>query len=278
MKKKLNRLVILTIVTLFFLGTVKNASAAEKNLFKHQDTVVSEKQMVESVIVVGGDATVYGAVRDVVVVINGNLDIKKTSSIMGPVLVIGGNIKQETGSKLTDNVLNISFDRATINSLLLGGILFIGAWFIRLVFSILFTLLPFMIATISKRRLEPFVTLVRQSPERLLLIGFVISLLLSAIIVLLTITVIGLPFVLLLLLASLAIFLLGLAAMSLVVGEWLPGNDRAPYLNTLGGSIIIISAANFPFLGSLLLLGLFWISLGVVILWFWERRNNSKSI
>ncbi|SFG39161.1 hypothetical protein SAMN05660649_01535 [Desulfotomaculum arcticum] len=278
MKKKFNRLILLIIITLLFFCTAANAFAAEQSLIRHQDTVISEDQMVESVVVVGGDATVYGSVRDVVVVINGNLDIKKSSRIMGTVLVIGGNIRQEPGAHLTDNVLNISFDRATSNSLLLGGMLFIGVWFMRLVLSLLFTLLPFIIATISKHRLEPLVILVRRSPERLLLIGFVSSLLLTAIIALLAITVVGLPLVILLLLASLVIFLLGLASISLVVGEWLPGNDRAPYLNTLGGSIIIISAINFPFLGSLLLLSLFWISLGIVILWYWENRKNNKGI
>ncbi len=276
MSKKLYKFLCIGIFLLQFLLPSGAAFADGGSLFEHHDTVIPEQQSVENVVVVGGDATIQGVVRDAVIVFNGNLIVGESARITGPILVIGGKISQKPGALLTDNVLNISFDNAIINSLLIGGALLVGVWLLRLGLSLLMMVLPVVTAIIANKRLDPFVLLIRRSPWRLLVAGFFISLLLAAVDVLLCVTVICIPVAAVLLLANLLVFLLGLAVICMLAGEWIPGNSgRSSWLTAAGGAAVITAGVNLPFLGGLLLLGLFWISQGMMVVWLWENRKHN---
>jgi hypothetical protein len=268
-------LVFLTALLLFFPNT--NAFAANENLFAHQNTTIPEKQNVENIIVMGGDVTVYGTVRDAVVIFNGNLTVKKSARIQGIVLVIGGSIHQEPGAQVTDNILSLAFDSATKNSLFIAGIALFGFWLARMAFSLVLLVLPVLTAYVMKQRIEPFARLLYRSPIQLLTVGFIISLSVVALSILLSITIIGIPFVVLMLLLIILIFIVGLAAMSMIVGEWLPGNaGKSAEIKAFTGTGVIIACVNLPFFGSLLLLCLLWISLGMMAMWIREKMDKKK--
>lgn len=276
--KKQYAVTLFCIVSLLFLLTSTTAFAAGESLFERHDTVIPEKQMVENVVVIGGDATISGAVRDAVIVINGNLKVRETSRIMGLVLVVGGTVELEPGAQLTDNVFSVTFDNATMNSLLIGGALLAGFWFLRFVISLLMVILPVLTVLLARDRIGPFVALVRRSPGRLLGIGLATSFLLTAVGILLSITIIGIPVVAVLLLGTLLIFLFGLSTISIIIGEWVPGTaGRSSWLTAAGGAVAVAAGINFPFLGGFLLLGLFWISLGMTVSWFWNRRRRQET-
>ena len=262
---------------LFPSGALAHGHEYERNLFARHDTLIPEGQWVENVVVVGGDATVYGLVRDTVVVINGDLDIKKSAQVSGLVLVIGGKIVQEPGAQLTKSVLNINFDQAVLNSLILGVVLLTAAWFLKLAFSLLMIVLPVITAIIARHRIEPYKVLVRRSPWRLLIIGAAASMFITAIGALLSVTIIGIPIAIVLLIITILFFLLGMAAISIAAGEHLPlGTGRAQWITAAGGAIVLTAGINLPFFGSLLLIGLFWVSLGAVIMRLWENRANKR--
>lgn len=272
---KIYRYMLLCVVLVSFVACPNTVVfAANEKIFMHQDTVIPEKQSVSNVIVIGGDATIAGEVQDVVLVFNGDLDIKRTASITGEVIVIGGRIKQEPGAVLTDNVVNFSFDTATKNSLFIGGLAVLAVWFLRIAFSLLLFILPLLAAYILKARIQPFRSLLHQRPLHVLLIGFAASLFALAAGVLLSITVIGLPIAILLAMAILLSCIIGLAAITMQIGEWVPIQVAKPlWLQVMMGAVAMIAGVNLPLIGGLLLLCLLWLSLGITVVWVWEKRK-----
>lgn len=272
MKKLLAVFFIMITVT---LGTHSFVFAANQALFMHQDTVIPVGQTVENVIVTGGDADVSGHVRDAIIVFNGDLTLRKSAQVGGIIVVVGGKIKQETGAQLQDYVVNIAFDNAVTNSLFVAGVAVLGIWLIQIVLSLLLLLLPVLAAFILKHRLDPFVTQIRHSLIQLLTIGFVASLLVSAISILLSITVIGIPFVVLLLLFVLLFLVIGLASISIRVAEWIPINGPMDiWLQALVGALLVMATVNIPLLGGVMFLCVLWVSLGIMVVWTKEKMQR----
>lgn len=251
--------------------------APKRSIMKFENISINENQTVRNVIVAGGDVDISGKVLDTVIVINGNLKIEDTAKVEGLVFVLGGNITQEPGSKVTDDLFNITFNDDTKNSLLVGGLLTIGAWMFRLILSLLFITLPVLTAMMARRRLDIFVTNIQDSPKRLITIGAVSGIMLTAISLLLILTIIGIPLVIILLFVTFAFFLIGLAATSIIIGEWFPGRaERSNWITTIGGSFALTAAINVPFFGWFILLMLFWMSLGLMTTWFWDKWKKRK--
>ncbi|MED0674897.1 hypothetical protein ABEV55_16940 [Aneurinibacillus thermoaerophilus] len=216
----------------------------------HQSTVIPDKQSVENVIVIGGDATIYGTVREAIVIFNGDLTVKKSAKIEGIILVIGGSIHQEPGAHVTDNVLSLAFDNATKNSLFIASITLLSIWLVRIACSLLLFILSPLTVYLLKHRIDPFVAYVYRSPIQLLTIGFIGSLLVIALSILLSITMIGIPFVIFLLLLVLLFFIVGLAAVSIRMGEWLPkSTERPATIKAATGAGLVIAGINLPLFG-----------------------------
>lgn len=78
----------------------------------------------------------------------------RSAKINGFVLVIGGNVQQEHGAVVTDEIISLSFDNATQNSLLIGGGLVVGTWLLQLSLSVIFVILPVLTVYLSKQRIN----------------------------------------------------------------------------------------------------------------------------
>lgn len=276
MRKQWIRLALSFVLSLFLTVAASPVFAAETNVLQRHDTVVPTSQTVENVVVIGGDAIIQGTVRDSVVVIDGNLDILRTAHIKGVVLVMGGKINQEPGAQVTDNVLNITFDQPLWNSLLIGGAMLIGLWFVRLLASLAFMIGPVLLFFIVGRKMDSFESLLERSVWRLMTVGFVSGIVMLTVSILLSITVIGIPLAIVLVLFVLLAFLTGLTAISKTIGRWVPGTQERPlWMSVFGGALILTAAFNVPLFGGILLLLLFWISLGMATLWLWEKRKRT---
>lgn len=276
MKKKSMIFIVLMFCALLFI--IPN-NAMAKGIFEHQDTVVPANQVVDDVVVVGADTTIWGTVNDSVIVFNGDLNLKASSKVNGFVLVVGGKIQQEQGAFISDEIINLSFDKATQNSLLIGGGLVIGTWLLQLTISIILILLPLSTLLILKQRIQPFVTHARQSPGRLLYIGFFSSLILIALMVLLLVTIIGIPFAILLLVIVLIAFIIGMAALSIIVGEKIQGTfGRSNWFISLTGLILLVALMNIPFVGMILFLGILLFAIGVITLWILEKAKRKPTV
>ncbi|MCY9691476.1 hypothetical protein [Paenibacillus alginolyticus] len=254
-------------------------NAMAKGIFEHQDTVVPENQVVDDVVVVGADATIWGTVKDSVIVFNGNVNLKASAKIKGFVLVIGGNIQQEQGAVVTDEIINLSFDKATQNSLLIGGGLVIGTWLLQLTASIMLIILPVLATLILKQRMQPFIERARLAPGRLLFIGFFSSIILIALSVLLFVTIIGIPIAIIILVLVLLSFIIGMSALSILVGERIQGTfGRSNWFISLTGSILLVSLMNIPLVGVILFFGILLFSIGIMTLWILEKTKRKSSV
>jgi hypothetical protein len=263
--KKAMFMLILTFIVYLNLPSTTLA----KGFFEHQDTVIAENQTVNEVVVVGGDATVSGNVENYVIVFNGNAIIKSTAHIKGMVLVIGGTITQNPGAVIEDDIIGISLDNATKNSLLIGSGLLVSVWILQFLISLLLIALPMLLVFLLKQRMNPFVQLVKGKFGLAIGVGFFSSLLAIAISLLLIITVIGIPLILVILLLIALSVLLGVTALSHILGDKiqmiLP--RKQAWFTTGMGAAVIVSLMNIPMVGIILMLGLVWLSLGMVTMW-----------
>ncbi|KXG42544.1 hypothetical protein TEPIDINF_002808 [Tepidibacillus infernus] len=269
------RFILFSLIFIFILNISTPVSA--ENLYSQKDTVIPKGQTVENVFVLGGDATISGTVKDAVVIVNGDLNIKGSARIEGLVLVIGGEINQEQGAHISEHVLNLSFNSMTANSFLLGGALLLGIWFLRLITSLLLIILSTATVAIAKERLQPFKEMIIENPLRLVTVGIVTSLLFLALSGLLSITIVGIPIVLVLLVVLFIFLLITFSSISLIIGEWLPGSiNRARWMIALGGAILVTAGINLPLLGWLLFLGVIWMTFGLMTMWLWQKRMQRK--
>lgn len=279
MKKKHSMMIVALLFAGLFFMMPTNAMA--KGIFEHNDTIVPENQRIDDVIVVGGDATIWGTVNDSVIVLNGNVDLKESAKINGFVLVIGGNVQQEQGAVIKDEIINLSFNNATKNSLLIGGGLVVGTWLLQLAVSIVFVILSVLTVFLSKQRINSFVDRARQSPGYFLYIGFFSSLILIAMTVLLLLTIIGIPIAMFIFVFVVLAFVIGLSVLSMLVGERIQGTfNRSNWMISLTGSILLVSLMNVPLIGGLLFLGVAVFSIGIMTLWILEklkRKPTTKS-
>lgn len=254
--------------------------AADKNIVNQKETIIPKNEKVENVIVLGDNATINGEVRVAVVVINGNLQINKTANIKGPVLVIGGQINQEIGAKVTEPIISLNLNDQTKNSFILGGLLFLASWVTRLALSILLVLITVIAGIATKHKFNSLPEGLQMKPGRMIITGFISSLALFAISVLLTILIIGIPIVIIILIGVIISFIAGLIFISGQLGSQLMMFEGKPkWLVLLAGSALIVAAINFPLFGGIILLIISWFSLGLSVSWlnykFTTRRRKS---
>lgn len=251
---------------------------AENNVVNDGSTVIQKGQHVETVLVFGHNAVVKGTVNEGVIVIDGNLDIRSSADIDGLVLVVGGDVTQQPGAKVTENVLSFAFGNGVKFGFLLAGILLVAIWFARLAISLLILILTVFAGWLLKDKLQPFEHSIQRSPGKLLLIGAIASVLLTALGLLLVISVIGIPIAGVMLILPFIFFFIGLAAAGNWIGKHILKQERrSPRKNLVYGTLIIVACINIPFLGGLLFLALIWVSVGLMVLWLNEKLRSRKA-
>lgn len=273
---------IRTIILVVFLCLlIFPASTMAASLFEHQDTTVPSNQTVTDVVVIGGDVSIAGTVDNSVVVVNGDVHILASAHVKGVIVLVGGTLRQDEGADVTNDVVNISFDNATVNSLIIGTGLIVGFGAFKLAASLLMLILPVVIVLVGKSKTAAFVDRYRQAPRGpLFSMGFFSCLLLAAVCALLLLTIVGIPFILLLALLILAALALGLTVVSQVFGEQIRGTaDKPEWIKAGAGALILISAMNIPFIGPCIFLALLLFSLGIAMSWTaakFRRRRQSN--
>jgi hypothetical protein len=96
---------------------------------------------------------------------------------------------------------------------------------------------------------------------------------------LLIITVIGIPIAIILAIPQLIAFIIGLSIISKYLGEKLfPNSYTANWIKVFAGSSLLISIFNFPFFGGIALLCVFWLSSGLIILWLINKLGRKRRI
>jgi hypothetical protein len=221
-------------------------------------TVPRDETVDEDVVVIGGNAKVEGQVNGDVVVVGGSLTLGPDANVSRDVAVVGGSLSRDPGATIGGDLNEVSIGQgARLGSLLrnrgtvwngMFPLFSVASTALRVTVLVLFGCVVMMLA-------GGYVTRISQraaaEPLRAGLTGLLAEVLvlpaLIMTIVLLVITIIGIPLLLLLpfaILALVLIFLLGFTAVSARVGQLISTRlgwmTIGPYLNTVIGIVALL--------------------------------------
>jgi hypothetical protein len=205
-------------------------------------------------VVIGGSLNVDGRVRDGIVVVGGDLHLSSTADVRGDVVLVGGALTRDAGAQLSGNVNYVSFgDWSNRHFVWFPSVRFgeFGRW-IGLAgtlarISVLGVLMVMMLI-VARAPVARVGRAALAEPLRALIIGlaaeiFFVPFLVAASIGL-ALTIIGIPFVAVLVPIAIVIavfaFVLGFTALACRIGEWI--EDR---LGWQPGSAFVATAIGF---------------------------------
>ena len=214
-----------------------------------------DEEVTEAVIVVGGNLIVDGRVRDGVFVAGGDIHLSATADVRGEVIVAGGRITRDAGARQLGRVSYISLGDwwnnwgwPTIRFGQVGRWLSLAGTIARV--SVL-GLLMMMILAVARAPVARVGRAALAEPLRAFFVGlaaeiFFVPFLIAASIGL-AITIIGIPFVAVLVPIAIVLFvfafLLGFTALACRLGEWV--EDR---LGWQPGNAFVATAIGFVIL------------------------------
>jgi len=236
-----------------------------------EDIEIEEGEVVSGDLVVfGGDAIVAGTVEGNVTVLGGDVELKSTAEIDGELTVLGGRIEREPGAQVKEGVTSgrrfiprrgFWIDPTTwfgfsllFNFLTLLGTLALGA--------IVVALLP--------DHSEKIALFIAREPWQAVGVGFLALLLVVPAIVLLAITIIGIPLIPLFIIFVVVAYICGYIAASLLIGKRIFEVSKAsastPVAEAVVGILVVGLLRFIPFIGGLagLVVGL--LGFGAVLL------------
>jgi hypothetical protein len=218
-----------------------------------------DEEVIDGVVVVGGNATVDGRVRDSLVVVGGDIHLTSTADVRGDIVLVGGRLTRDAGAQLVGGVNYVSFGEWSRRNLgWWPSVQFgeVGRWLSLAGTIARVSLLVILMAGMLIVARAPVARVGRAAlaePLRALVIGLVAEIffvpLLVAASIGLAITLIGIPFVLLLVPIAIVMlvfaYVLGFTALACRIGEWIedrlgwqPGNA---FVATAIGFILLLT-------------------------------------
>jgi hypothetical protein len=221
-----------------------------------------DEEVTDSVVVVAGSATIAGRVRDGVVVVGGNLTLTSTADVRGDVVLVGGQLTREAGAQLIGNVNYVSFGEWSRRnfgwwpSVRFGNLGDFGRWLSlagTLARVSLLGVLMVMLLIVARAPVARVGRAALAEPLRAFIVGlaaeiFFVPLLVAAAVGL-ALTIIGIPFVAILVPIAIVLlvfaFVLGFTALACRLGEsiedrlgWQPGNA---FVATAIGFVVLMT-------------------------------------
>lgn len=281
--KKFN-LMLTAFLTILFLSLAPLSAFADTLLTQMggNAVVVPEGQVIQNVLAVNSDARVSGTVNDIVLVINGDIYLEPNSHV-NLVIDLGGNVHNLSREPAENGILQFSFTLELINQFLIAGAMVAGFWFIRLMGSmlsiIIFTCLGVLLKNYLSRFLRQSEELLSSSATRLFGIGAATSLVLVALMILLSFTVVGIPLALLIFVMSLFAVVFGLVPIMEYLGRNLLSSrisDLPSLTRLLIHAILFVAIVNLPLIGLLFFTGSGIMGLGLVLTQIWMQLKKRK--
>lgn len=216
-----------------------------------------DEEVTDAVIVVGGNLIIEGRVRDGVFVAGGDLHLSSTADVRGEIVVAGGKLTRDAGSRQIGSISYVSFGDwwrrntwwwPTIRFGEMGRWLGLAGTIARIA---VLGLLMMIVLAVARAPVARVGRAAGAEPLRAMLIGlvaeiFFIPFLIAASIGLM-ITIIGIPFVALLvpiaIIVAVYAFVLGFTALACRLGEWV--EDR---LGWQPGNALVATAIGFVIL------------------------------
>jgi hypothetical protein len=225
---------------------------------------VAEDEVINGdVVAIGGSARVYGEVRGDVVAIGGVVELGPKAIVTKDVTVIGGTLRRDPGARVEGEVHEVGVGSLDLSGLrwtppsfsslwwgwTLGAAYALFATFIRIA---VLCLLGAVVMLIGRDYVEQVGARAAAEPFKAGAVGFLAQILFVPIlivtIVLLVVTIIGIPLLLLIPFALLglgAVAIVGFTAVGFHVGRLLSARmgwtTLGPYLTTIVGIVLLVS-------------------------------------
>lgn len=273
--KSIRSLIGLFIIFAMIFSIGQPVFAADRNVIDDEPIVIQSGQTVDNVVSFGHRTVISGHVRDAVIVLNGDLNLSSSAKVNGLVLVIGGHVHQAQGAHIGAEVYSFSFTNDRYNSFIIAGLLLLAGWTLSLALSLLLIILSVVSGLLLRKRLTIFTSPIKHAYGKLLVIGALTSIILAALILVLTFTIIGIPLAIVLCIIPLIFFFIGLTAVSELIGKAFVRNDKPQgWLQKLCGASIVVAGMNIPFIGIFVWLALLWLSTGLMTMWFYDKLKR----
>jgi hypothetical protein len=197
--------------------------------------VETDEEVSDTLIVIGGSATIDGRIRDGVLVVGGDAHLGPHADITGEIVLVGGHLIREEGARHFGRVNYISFgDWWNRSTPWLPRVAFgeFGRWVSLTATMLRISLLAVLMGLMLVVARAPVARVGRAAaaePLRAILVGFAAAIffvpLLIAVCIALAITIIGLPFLAIVIPVAIATaffaLLLGYTALACRIGEWI---------------------------------------------------------
>lgn len=236
-------------------------------------TVTADEQY-ESAVAIGGDNTVYGRINKDAVSIGGNLIIKSGAVVLGTAVSVGGSVIIEPGARVEDDAVSVGGELQVSEEAVLGGsrvsigipmpsmagaagamggmiVLYIIGAIIR---TVMLLALALLLLWIMPRRLEAVGGYISARPGLSTLSGLLVFVGMIPVIVVLAISIIGIPLIPIAILILIAMVVVGHTAVMGMVGQKVP-LVRANQLSIkamIVGFVVFLILNLIPILGGLL--------------------------
>ena len=243
------------------------ASVFAKDLVKiGSDVAIPAGDVLEHVVVIGGDLALSGTITEDAIVIGGDIEVAPSGRIEGHSVALFGNVEKEEGAFFAKEPVSMPDGNMWITLPLLGGWLIALISFVILLGMFALLILCALFFTSHIGRVSHFT---QMHPWKALLAGVITSVLLAPISVMLLVTIVGIPLVpVLIVLVSAATFF-GFAAMCQLIGLKFfmiinkPGKPM--FIEVLVGFVIIGLITLIPFVGAIVKTMLWFMGLGAVV-------------
>jgi hypothetical protein len=220
-------------------------------------TIEADERVSDPVVAVGGSVTVLGHVDDDVVAVGGSVHLGPKAVVRGDVTSVGGRIEQSHGAVIRGHVNeirfgppNFQFHPGLVFGSLVGWDMFSG-WF-RMVGTLLrlgiVLMLVFLAVLVAPRVVERIGERAAREPWLSGFTGLLAQLLFVPVLVLtvvvLAVSIIGIPLLVLVpfaVLGFLLAILIGFTGVVLRLGRWAAGADRPTFV-TLAVGVVIVAA------------------------------------
>lgn len=223
-----------------------------------EDIVIAEDEDIAgSVVAVGGNVEVLGRVRGNVVAVGGEVRVRPGAYVDGDVVSMGGGIRKAPGGRIEGSDIGMKFLPAGLSWIWGNGGLALPAKILGTAFLVgLLSLFGWLAERLMGERVRRVAGHVQEHLWTSLLAGIAVLLLAGPAMILLCITVVGIPLALLSPVAVLVGLVLGYIVVASVLGQRIVGNDggdRTEWLRSMLAGLVVF--AGILLFGDLLRLG-----------------------
>lgn len=248
------------------------------------DITVRQGERVRDVVTMGGDARIEGEATGDVVTMGGDIEVASTGIVHGDLVTMGGDIDVEDGGVVHgqrvqtgngDVGVSIGVDPEAAASS-------VSSWFSDSIgsaarYALLF-LLGLVLLGLAPERLDTLRLALVKLPTRSAATGLVGLIAAVILVVVLCITIIGIPAAVLLVLALPVAIYVGMAAAASVIGALLPSarlKDR-PVLQLAAGVALLFGVSLLPFVGDIAIAIAAVVGFGTVVLTRFGKLDPSN--